>query len=121
MIMRSSSIYYYITSRGENPVRDFIESLSYKQRAKIRRAFLAIKEYGLQALPAQIKKLKGFPLWELRIIGRDNIRVFYVPVEGKVLMLHGFIKKAQKTPLQEIKIALRRYKLWIISQITLDK
>jgi phage-related protein len=49
-------------------------------------------------------------LFELRIKGQEGIgRVFYCTLVGqRTLMLHGFIKKSQKTPVKELRIAKRR-------------
>jgi phage-related protein len=49
-------------------------------------------------------------LLELRIKGQEGIgRVFYCTLVGKrIVMLHGFIKKSQKTPSKELLIAKRR-------------
>ncbi len=49
-------------------------------------------------------------LFELRIKGHEGIaRVFYCTLVGKrIVMLHGFIKKSQKAPAKELKIARRR-------------
>lgn len=107
--MHKITIYYYIVANGKNPVREFIESLDYKQRAKIRRVFLTVKEYGIPALGPHAKKLVGAPLWELRILGKDNIRILYTLFQGKIVILHGFIKKSIKTPKKELEVALRRY------------
>lgn len=54
----------------------------------------------------------GKGLFELRIRGKEGIsRIFYCTVkENKIVMLHGFIKKSQKTPLKELKIAKQRIK-----------
>lgn len=49
----------------------------------------------------------GNGLFELRIKGNEGIaRVFYCSVVGRqIVMLHGFIKKSQKTPPRELKVA----------------
>lgn len=119
--MQKNTVFYYTSPRGENPVKEFVNSLDYKQRAKIRRVFLAIEEYGMWALIPHMKKLRGTPLWELRIIGKDNIRVFYVLIRDKVLMLHGFVKKSEKTPKGELEVALKRYHSWLEAMNALDK
>jgi len=112
-------IHYYISPTGENSVKNFTNSLQKSQKAKIFRIFSYIEEYGLQSVIPHIKKLTGTPLWEIRILGQDNIRVLYIGIaQDQILVLHGFIKKKQKTPLNEIGIALTRYKEY--SQ-TLDK
>lgn len=52
----------------------------------------------------------GDGLFELRIKGKEGIaRVFYCTVVGqRIVMLHGFIKKSEKTPLKELKLARLR-------------
>lgn len=54
----------------------------------------------------------GDGLHELRIHGQDGIaRVLFCTVIGhKIIMLHCFIKKTQKTPKRELDIAIRRMK-----------
>ena len=51
-------------------------------------------------------------LFELRVKGKEGIaRVFYCTKVGKrIIMLHGYIKKSQKTPKKELRKAERRYK-----------
>lgn len=109
-----NKIYYYLSPSGDNPVSRFLDSLNEKQQTKVLRLFQYFKEYGLSAILPHTKKLTGTPLWEIRIIGKDNIRVLYVvPTKNVVLILHGFIKKSQKTPVKEIQIAIDRYREWI--------
>ncbi len=54
----------------------------------------------------------GGGLFELRLKSADGIaRVFFCTmVEQEIIMLHSFIKKTQKTPLKEIKLAKQRMK-----------
>jgi phage-related protein len=58
-----------------------------------------------------VRHLEG-PVWEMRMKGRDGIaRAAYVTASGKrVVIVHVFFKKAQKTPRREIETALRRAK-----------
>lgn len=104
-------IVYYTSPSGENPVQEFLDSLQKIQKAKVFRLFQIYQEYGLSAIVPHTKKLSGTPLWEIRIKGKDNIRIMYiVRTKDSILVLHGFIKKTQKTPLKELRIALERYK-----------
>jgi len=52
----------------------------------------------------------GESLFELRVKSKEGIaRVFYCTMVGKrIVMLHGFIKKSEKTPAQELKLARSR-------------
>jgi len=51
-------------------------------------------------------------LWEMRMSGRDGIaRAIYVLAHGRrIVILHEFAKKTQKTPPEAIRLALRRAK-----------
>ena len=109
-----TKVVYYLSLNNQNPVKDFIDSLSIRQKAKIFQIFNLFEAYGLSAMIPHTKKIASTPLWEIRILGSDNIRIFYVAVKNnRVLVLHGFIKKKQKTPPKEISTALKRYYTWL--------
>lgn len=111
MIASNYQLLYYISPANQNPVSDFLDSLSAKQQSKIIRVLTNIKEYGLGSVTTHTKKLSGSPLWEIRILGSDNIRVIYaIPIQNIVLLLHGFIKKSPKTPQKELDKSLERLK-----------
>lgn len=81
-------------------------------RASFERIVHLIEEYGLTVMrEPYVKHLEG-PVWEMRMKGRDGIaRAAYVTATGRrVVVVHGFPKKTQKTPRREIDIALRRAK-----------
>jgi len=108
-----AKIYYYALASGENPIDKFLNSLSEKQQTKILRIFNHIRNHGLIRPIPDIKKLTGTPLWEIRVLGRDSIRLIYAVVfRSHVLILHGFLKKKNKTPLKDIRLALKRYTIW---------
>ena len=120
--MPKTTILYYTTSSGENPVKKFIESLNERQQKKVTRITSYIVEYGLTAAIPHVKKLTGTVLWEIRIVGQDNIRVFYASVTvGSIILLHGCIKKSQQTPTREIQTALNRLTDWVNYQKSLDR
>lgn len=54
----------------------------------------------------------GDGLFELRLKGQEGIaRVFFCALVGRrVVMLHSFVKKTQKTPQREIEVARKRMK-----------
>ena len=58
-----------------------------------------------------MKHLSG-KLWEMKLKGRDGIaRSIYVAASGqRVMVLRTFVKKTQKTPRQELEIAMARMK-----------
>jgi len=102
---------YYETTAGKYPVKEFIDDLDAKAKSKVVNALDLLEEFGIKVGPPKVEKVLGTDLWELRIVGRDNIRIFYVAKTSKsFLLLHAFFKKKQKTDKKEIKIAQDRLK-----------
>ncbi len=112
-MIQKFTVYYYIDSKGNSPVKDFLDSLGEKQKTKVFRIFEVYEEYGLSSIMPHTKKVAATPFWEIRILGKDNIRIIYLMItKENILALHGFVKKSQKTPQKELKIALEKYKDW---------
>jgi len=100
---------FYAPSSKTSPIKEFLDSCQPSLRAKILRKLKYVEEYGLNPNIPDVKKVTNTPLWELRILGRDNIRVFCISLPGKeVKVLHIFKKKKRKTPSKELNIALKR-------------
>ena len=69
-----------------------------------------LEEYGIELSFPHTKNIKGEKykgLWELRVqVASDISRIFYFMSEGsRFILLHGFIKKAEETPVRELDIA----------------
>lgn len=84
--------------------------------ADMQAAFLRVAErieaVGLERVGApHIKHLQD-KLWEMRFNGRDGIaRALYVTAIGRrVIVVHAFVKKTQKTPRAALKLAEQRAK-----------
>ncbi|MBL7159734.1 type II toxin-antitoxin system RelE/ParE family toxin [Candidatus Microgenomates bacterium] len=102
-------ISFYTPQNKVPPIKKFLDSCQPSLRSKILRQLKYVEEYGLSPAIPNIRKVIGAPLWELRILGRDNIRIICTSLLGKeVKVLHIFKKKKQKIPTKEINIALRR-------------
>ncbi len=100
------NIIFYRTKNGNCPVEDFLDSLSGKVVQKITWVLEILENQGM--LPSTyFKKLVNTEIWECRIQQGSNIyRIFCFFDKGSVIILtHGFIKKTQKTPSDEIKRA----------------
>jgi phage-related protein len=81
-------------------------------RGRFERIVMMIESHGLERMrEPYVKHLEG-PVWEMRMKGRDGIaRAAYVTATGRrVVVVHVFSKKTQKTPRREIETALRRAK-----------
>lgn len=87
-------------------------SLPEDIQASFSRIASLIEGHGLERMrEPYVKHLEG-PLWEMRMKGKDGIaRAAYVTATGRrVVVVHVFGKKTQKTPRREIEAALRRAK-----------
>ena len=92
-------------------VFDWIDGMPVSIRASYARITERMLVYGPN-LGMPYTRAMGNGLFEIRAHGREGIgRIFYCTiVERKIVMLHGFIKKTEKTPAKELAMALRRMK-----------
>lgn len=99
---------FYENSLGHKPVRDWILDLSNDDRQIIGKDIQKV-EFGWPLGRPHCAPL-GDGLWEVRShLGSDKIaRVIFCMGKGHMILLHGFIKKTQKTPMQDIDLALKR-------------
>lgn len=106
--MQMFEIVSYVKGDGSTPVQDFIMSLDRKMKAKIFREIGFLAANGNLLREPHSKSL-GDGIFELRAqVGTDISRVLYFFVVGKKIVLtHGFIKKTQETPPEEINRAKR--------------
>jgi phage-related protein len=89
-----------------------IEALPADMRARLVRISELIAAVGLDQVGLPHVKPVQIPLWEIRLSGQSGIaRALYVTARGKrVVILRAFVKKTQKTPNSEIRLALERAK-----------
>ncbi len=105
------NIELYTDNKGKSPILDFVKSLPAKHRAKVYREIDLLEQLGINLQYPHTRKMQGYEdkkLWELRIkFGSDISRVFYFLYHNNTfVLLHGFIKKSDKTPQREINKAL---------------
>lgn len=103
------SVEYYRDLQGREQVADFLESLPYEARAKVFRTIDLLGRYGVLLKEPYTKQIRG-KIRELRIKdSKGAIRVLYFTHTGRrFILLHGFIKKTDKTPEREIELAEKR-------------
>ena len=98
------TIRFYRTSSGKYPVEEFLDSLSGKTAQKVTWVLQLIEE--LDAIPEQYLKKLTSEIWECRIQFGGNIFRILCFFDGpEVVLTHGFQKKTQKTPRNEIEKA----------------
>lgn len=103
------TVEYYRDSKDKEPVAEFIDALSNETRAKVFRTIKLLKNYGVLLKEPYTRQVRG-KIRELRI--RDSagaVRIFYFTFTGRrIILLHGFVKKTEKTHSSEIEIAEKR-------------
>lgn len=89
-----------------------VAALPADMRARLAHIEEMMVELGPQRMREPHVKSLGGKLWEMRMGGRSGIaRAIYAIGSGKrIVILHAFMKKTQKTPPQAIRLALRRAK-----------
>jgi len=91
-------------------IKEALDALPLDIRASFQRIVELIQDHGLERVrEPYLKHLEG-PLWEMRLKGRSGIaRAIYVTATGmRIVVVHLFAKKTQKTPRHEITQALKK-------------
>lgn len=95
---------------GAEPVRKWLKEMPERDRRLIGND-IATAEYGWPIGMPLCLKVNEI-VWEIRVDLPNNriARVFFGIDNGGMILLHGIIKKSQKTPAKDIDIATRRMK-----------
>jgi phage-related protein len=101
---------FYETASGTKPARDWLLSLPVADRRTIGKDIQRV-EFGWPIGMPYCRPL-GRGLWEVRSdLGDGRIgRVIFSFLNSEIVLLHGFVKKSQKTPPADIEAAIRRMK-----------
>ena len=94
----------------DSALEKFIRSLQKPTIAKVLRTVDLLEKFGQELGPPHTKKISP-RLFEIRVSGRQEVRIFYSFHKSQIWLLYGFVKKSQKIPRKEIKIAFQRQKL----------
>ena len=110
MTPKKIPLHFYRTKGGSEPVREWLKGLEQQDRNAIGRDLMRVQFRWPIGMP--LCRNLGEGLWELRSDLPDNriARVIFFFHRGVLVALHGFVKKTQKTPNEEIELASRRRK-----------
>ena len=105
------SVLFYQTAMGKETIKEWLRSFDKDDRAILGEDLMTVQFGFPMGLP--LCRSLGQGLWEVRSTLSDGRRearmIFYQDAQAEALVvLHGFIKKSQKTPKAEIDIALKR-------------
>jgi len=101
---------FFKTETGNEPVRDWLNGLSDDYKKKIGDD-IRTAEFGWPVGMPLCRSINSVPgLWEIRTdLGDRNIaRTLFCTHRGKMVLLHGIIKKSQKLPQKDRDLAAKR-------------
>ncbi len=98
----------YQSAAGRTPVLDWLKGLPAEDRAIIGHDLIRVQFRWPVGMP--LCRPMGDGLWEVRSSLPCNriARLVFCQVEGRLVVLHGFMKKTQKTPDEDMDLARRR-------------
>lgn len=101
------AVRFYRTAAGGEPVREWLLGLSKDDRRAVGED-IKTAQYGWPLGMPLIRKLEP-GLWEVRSHIAVGIARVLFTVDGQLMvLLHGFVKKSQKTPASDLKTAQQR-------------
>src|SRR5215211_8505653 len=105
---RKVAVVFYRTAAGAEVVRDWLRGLDESDRNTIGQDLMRVQYRWPVGMP--LCRALGEGLWEVRSDLTSNriARVLFSVREGKILVFHGFIKKTQKTPNDDLALARKR-------------
>ncbi len=100
-------VFFFQSDRGSEPVRDWLKSLPLDEKRIIGEDIKTV-QFGWPLGMPIVRKLEP-GLWEVRSTLADKIaRVIFTVKDQQMVLLHGFIKKSDKTPQDDLNVAHQR-------------
>jgi phage-related protein len=106
--MKRLPAYFYALPSGREPVREWLRSLAAEDRKIVGEDIKDVEFAWPIGMP--LCRSLGRGLWEVRstLTQARIARVLFCEHQGKMLLLHAFIKKKQKTPASDLELAMKR-------------
>ena len=106
------NVVFFQTDANVEPVRKWLKSQAIERRKVIGEDIKTV-QFGWPLGMPLVEKLAPY-LWEVRSkIPGGIARVLFTVDGDTMILLHGFIKKSQKIPKQELKVAKSRLKMYL--------
>lgn len=101
-------VVFYRTAGGGEVVRDWLKGLDEADRFAVGQDLMRVQYRWPIGMP--LCKPMGQGLWEVRVTlpSKRIARLLFCIQGGRIVVLHGFIKKTQKTPADDLALARRR-------------
>lgn len=99
---------FYSSPAGNEPVRDWIKGLDKDDRTRIGKDILTVERGWPIGMPTCRPLRDGINEVRTDLEGKRIARILFYVEKAFMYLLHGFIKKSQKTPQQDIDLAISR-------------
>jgi phage-related protein len=101
-------VVFYRTASGTEVVKEWLRKLDEEARSAIGQDLMRVQYRWPVGMP--LCRPLGDKLWELRssLPGNRIARMIFSVAGDRIVVLHGFIKKTQKTPTEDLALARRR-------------
>jgi phage-related protein len=106
-------LFFFKTATGNEPVREWLKAMAKEDSKTIGADILTVQYAWPVGRPLVDNPGEG--IWEVRSRLENRIaRTLFAVVDQEIVLLHGFIKKQQKTPADELELAKKRRKQYLL-------
>jgi len=110
---RPIAVVFFRTEAGNEPVREWLKDLSREDRKTIGTDILTVQYAWPIGKPLVDNLSEG--IWEIRSsLGNRIARTLFIVAREEIILLHGFIKKTRKTPKDDLALAKKRKKQYLL-------
>lgn len=101
---------FYALPSGREPVREWLKDLNRQDRKTVGEDIKDVEFSWPIGMP--LCRPLGGGLWEVHseLSGGRIARVIFSVEQGQMILLHAFFKKAQRTPVADRTLAMKRMK-----------
>ena len=102
---RLRGVYYFIGKDGSKPVKEFIDSLTKKEQAKVSAYIRELKKQGNNLRRPMADYLED-GIYELR--PKDNRIFYFFYLRDRVVLIHAIKKHVKRIPANDLKLCIER-------------
>ena len=105
-------VIFFSSPRGNEPVREWLRGLDKADKRRIGIDIEKVRSRWPVSIPL-VRKLEP-DLWEIRsnLPKKRIARVLFTLEDNEIVLLHGFIKKTQRTPQRDLRLGRKRKNTW---------
>ena len=105
-------VVFFRTDTENEPVREWLRELDKADKQRIGTDIEKVRFRWPVGMPL-VRKLEAH-LWEVRSNLRQGriARILFTVADNDMVLLHGFIKKTEKTPRRDLRLARKRKNIW---------